>query len=340
MPGNHLGVAAGMTQNQMHAAVAAKAGGPEVFAYQEVPVPRPGPGRVLVRVAAVGVNFIDTYLRSGVYPRQFPTILGGEGAGTVEELGEGVTGLAVGDRVAWADGNTGAYAEFDVVSADRLVAVPEGIELETAAAAMLQGMTAHYLVNSTWPLKAGETALVHAAAGGMGQALTQLAKAKGARVIGTTSSAEKERIARAAGADEVIRYTEVEDLAAEVRALTGGLGVDVVYDGVGASTFDASLASLRKRGLLALYGGASGQVPPVDPQRLNRAGSVFLTRPTLADYVVTREELVWRSGEILAAVAAGDLAVNIGARFPLSRAAEAHAALSGRATTGKVLLLP
>jgi len=329
-----------MTQNQMHAAVAAKAGGPEVFAYQEVPVPRPGPGRVLVRVAAVGVNFIDTYLRSGVYPRQFPTILGGEGAGTVEELGEGVTGLAVGDRVAWADGNTGAYAEFDVVSADRLVAVPEGIELETAAAAMLQGMTAHYLVNSTWPLKAGETALVHAAAGGMGQALTQLAKAKGARVIGTTSSAEKERIARAAGADEVIRYTEVEDLAAEVRALTGGLGVDVVYDGVGASTFDASLASLRKRGLLALYGGASGQVPPVDPQRLNRAGSVFLTRPTLADYVVTREELVWRSGEILAAVAAGDLAVNIGARFPLSRAAEAHAALSGRATTGKVLLLP
>lgn len=340
MPGNHPGVAAGMTQNQMHAAVAAKAGGPEVFAYQEVPVPRPGPGRVLVRVAAVGVNFIDTYLRSGVYPRQFPTILGGEGAGTVEELGEGVTGLAVGDRVAWADGNTGAYAEFDVVSADRLVAVPEGIELETAAAAMLQGMTAHYLVNSTWPLKAGETALVHAAAGGMGQALTQLAKAKGARVIGTTSSAEKERIARAAGADEVIRYTEVEDLAAEVRALTGGLGVDVVYDGVGASTFDASLASLRKRGLLALYGGASGQVPPVDPQRLNRAGSVFLTRPTLADYVVTREELVWRSGEILAAVAAGDLAVNIGARFPLSRAAEAHAALSGRATTGKVLLLP
>ncbi len=329
-----------MTQTQMRATVAAKAGGPEVLEYREVPVPRPGPGQVLVRVAAVGVNFIDTYLRSGVYPRSFPTILGSEGAGTVEELGEGVSQVAVGDRVAWADGNTGAYAEFDVVAADRLVAVPERVELETAAAAMLQGMTAHYLINSTWPLKAGETALIHAAAGGMGQALTQLAKAKGARVIGTTSSAEKERIARAAGADEVIRYTEVDDLAAEVRRLTDGKGVDVVYDGVGASTFDASLASLRKRGLLALYGGASGQVPPVDPQRLNRAGSVFLTRPTLTDYVETREDLAWRSSEILAAVAAGDLAVNIGARFPLSQAADAHTALSGRATTGKVLLLP
>lgn len=332
-----------MTQNQMRAAVAAKAGGPEVLEYQEVPVPHPGPGQVLVRVAAAGVNFIDTYQRSGVYPRPFPTILGSEGAGTVAELGEGVaasSGLSVGDRVAWADGNTGAYAEFDVVAADRLVAVPEQLDLETAAAAMLQGMTAHYLVNSTWPLKAGETALVHAAAGGMGQALTQLAKAKGARVIGTTSSAEKERIARAAGADEVIRYTEVEDLAAEVRRLTDGEGVDVVYDGVGATTFDASLNSLRKRGLLALYGGASGQVPPFDPQRLNRAGSVFLTRPTLAHYIETHEELAWRSGEILAAVAAGDLAVNIGARFPLSQAADAHTALSGRATTGKVLLLP
>jgi len=329
-----------MTQTQMHAAVATKAGGPEVLEYQEVAVPRPGPGQVLVRVAAAGVNFVDTYQRAGVYPRQFPTILGGEGAGTVEQLGDGVANVAVGDRVAWADGNTGSYAEFDVVAAERLIAVPDRVELETAAAAMLQGMTAHYLINSTWPLKAGETALVHAAAGGMGQLLTQLAKAKGARVIGTTSSAEKERIARAAGADEVIRYTEVEDLAAEVRALTGGKGVDVVYDGVGASTFDASLNSLRKRGLLALYGGASGQVPPFDPQRLNRAGSVYLTRPTLGDYIATPEEFAWRSGEILAAVAAGDLAVNIGARFPLSQAADAHTALTGRATTGKVLLVP
>nr|WP_246576980.1 quinone oxidoreductase [Actinospica durhamensis] len=329
-----------MTQNQMRAAVARAAGGPEVLDYTEAEVPRPGPGRVLVRVAAAGVNFIDTYQRSGVYPLAFPAILGGEGAGTVEELGEGVTDLAVGDRVAWADGNSGSYAEFDVVTADRLVPVPGQIELETAAASMLQGMTAHYLINSTYPLKAGETALVHAAAGGMGQLLTQLAKAKGARVIGTTSSAEKEQVARAAGADEVIRYTEVEDLAAEVRALTGGVGVDVVYDGVGASTFDASLGSLRKRGLLALYGGASGQVPPFDVQRLNRGGSLFLTRPTLAHYIETREELLWRSGEILSAVAAGELTVNVGARFPLSGAAAAHTALSGRATTGKVLLVP
>lgn len=329
-----------MTQTRMHAAVAAKAGGPEVLEYAEAEVPCPGPGRVLVRVAAAGVNFIDTYQRSGVYPHAFPAILGSEGAGTVEELGEGVTGVAVGDRVAWADGNTGAYAECDVVAADRLVRVPERVSLETAAAAMLQGMTAHYLVNSTWPLKPGETALVHAAAGGMGQLLTQLAKAKGARVIGTTSTAEKERVARAAGADEVIRYTEVDDLAAEVRALTGGAGVDVVYDGVGKSTFDASLGSLRKRGLLALYGGASGQVPPFDLQRLNRGGSLFVTRPTLAHYIESREEFAWRSGEILDAVAAGELAVNVGARFPLARAADAHTALAGRATTGKVLLLP
>ena len=332
-----------MTQNQMHAAVVEQAGGPEVLRYTETEVPRPGPGQVLVRVAAAGVNFIDTYLRSGVYPLEFPAILGGEGAGTVEAFGEGAaqaSGLAVGDHVAWADGNTGAYAEYDVVKAERLVAVPDGIDLETAAASMLQGMTAHYLTNSTWPLKAGETALVHAAAGGMGQLLTQLAKAKGARVIGTTSSAEKERVARAAGADEVIRYTEVDDLAAEVRALTGGAGVDVVYDGVGASTFEASLGSLRKRGLLALFGGASGQVPPFDLQRLNRAGSLYVTRPTLAHYIETRQELLWRSGEILAAVAAGELAVNVGARFPLSEAAAAHTALTGRATTGKVLLLP
>jgi NADPH2:quinone reductase len=324
----------------MHAAVAREAGGPEVLEYAQVAAASPGPGQVLVRVAAAGVNFIDTYQRSGVYPRAFPAVLGGEGAGTVEALGEGVAGLAVGDRVAWADGNCGSYAELDVVAADRLVALPAQVELETAAAVMLQGMTAHYLVNSTWRLEAGQNVLVHAAAGGMGQLLTQLAKAKGARVIGTTSTEEKERIARAAGADEVIRYTEVDDLAAEVRALTGGKGVDVVYDGVGASTFEASLGSLRKRGLLALFGGASGQVPPFDLQRLNRAGSLFVTRPTLAHYIEEPEELAWRSREILGAVAAGGLTVNIGARFPLERAADAHTALTGRATTGKVLLLP
>jgi NADPH2:quinone reductase len=329
-----------MTTTLMHAATLAKTGGPEVLEYTEVGVPQAGPGRVLVKVAAAGVNFIDTYFRSGVYPRPLPAVLGAEGAGTVEAVGEGVTGFAPGDRVAWADGNTGAYAEYDVVAADRLVRVPQGVDLETAAASMLQGMTAHYLVNSTWPLEAGQSALVHAAAGGMGLLLTQLGKAKGARVIGTTSTAAKEALAREAGADEVIRYTEVEDLAAEVRALTGGAGVDVVYDGVGASTFRASLGSLRPRGLLALFGGASGQVPPFDLQELNRAGSLFVTRPTLMHYIATPEELEWRSGEILGAVADGSLKINIGARHPLSRAGEAHAALAGRATTGKVLLVP
>ena len=324
----------------MYAARVTKTGGPEVLEFAEVETPAPGPGRVLVKVAASGVNFIDTYFRSGVYPLSLPSVLGSEGAGTVEALGEGVTGLAVGDRVAWADGNAGSYAEYDVVNADRLVSVPEGIDLETAAALMLQGMTAHYLLNSAWQLKAGETALVHAAAGGMGLLLTQLAKTKGARVIGTTSSAAKERIAREAGADEIVRYTEVEDVAAEVRALTGGRGVDVVYDGVGKDTFDASLDSLRKRGLLALYGGASGQVPPFDLQRLNRGGSLFVTRPTLADYIATREELEWRSGEIFAAVLDGSLKISIGARFPLAQAADAHVALTGRGTTGKLLLIP
>jgi len=324
----------------MRAATIAKTGGPEVLEYTEVEVPRPGPGQVLVEVAASGVNFIDTYFRSGVYPRPLPAVLGSEGAGTVAELGEGVPGLAAGDHVAWADGNAGSYAEYDVVEADRLVSVPEGVDLETAAASMLQGMTAHYLLNSVWKLEAGQTALVHAAAGGMGMLLTQLAKAKGARVIGTTSTEAKERLARETGADEVLRYTEVEDLAAAVRALTGGRGVDVVYDGVGKDTFEASLGSLRRRGLLALYGAASGQVPPFNLQRLNSAGSLFVTRPTLAHYIESREELEWRSREILGAVADGDLKINIGARFPLSQAADAHTALTGRATTGKVLLVP
>jgi NADPH2:quinone reductase len=325
---------------QMRAARVTRTGGPEVLEHAEIEVPEPGPGQVLVRVAAAGVNFVDTYFRAGVYPRPLPAVLGAEGAGTVAELGPGVAGLAPGDHVAWADGNVGSYAEYDVVDADRLVAVPEAVDLETAAAAMLQGMTAHYLVNSTWELEAGQTALVHAAAGGMGLLLTQLAKARGARVIGTTSTEAKERLAREAGADEVVRYTEVEDLAAEVRALTGGRGVDVVYDGVGKDTFEASLGSLRKRGLLALYGAASGQVPPFDLQRLNAAGSLFVTRPTLAHHIEAREELEWRSGEILGAVADGNLKISIGARFPLSRAAEAHTALAGRATTGKVLLIP
>lgn len=324
----------------MQAAYVTRTGGPEVLEYTEVEAPVAGPGQVLVKVAAAGVNFIDIYLRSGLYPRPLPAVPGGEGAGTVEAIGAGVEGLAVGDRVAWADGNVGSYAEYDVVAADRVVHVPDGVDLETAAASMLQGMTAHYLTNSTWPLKAGDTALVHAAAGGMGLLLSQIGKAKGARVIGTTSTEAKAELAREAGADAVINYTEVEDLAAEVRALTDGRGVDVVYDGVGKTTFDASLASLRPRGLLALYGGASGPVPPVDPQVLNRMGSLFLTRPTLVHHIATREELEWRSGEILGAVADGSLKINVGARFGLHQAADAHTALAGRATTGKVLLIP
>lgn len=324
----------------MYAAYVRKTGGPEVLEYSEVEAPVAGPGQALVKVAAAGVNFIDIYLRTGLYPRPLPAVPGGEGAGTIEALGEGVTGLAVGDRVAWADGNAGSYAEYDVVAADRLVKVPEGVDLETAAASMLQGMTAHYLTNSTWQLKAGETALVHAAAGGMGLLLCQIGKSKGARVIGTTSSEAKAALAREAGADDVILYTEIDDVAAEVRALTGGRGVDVVYDGVGKTTFDASLGSLRKRGLLALYGAASGPVPPVDPQELNRRGSLFLTRPTLAHHIETRAELEWRAGEILAAVADGSLKMNVGNRFPLAQAADAHTALEGRATTGKVLLIP
>ena len=324
----------------MYAAYVTKTGGPEVLEYTEVAAPSPGPGQVLVKVAAAGVNFIDIYLRSGLYPRPLPAVPGGEGAGTVAEIGEGVTEVAVGDRVAWADGNSGSYAEYDVVRADRVVHVPESVDLETAAAAMLQGMTAHYLTNSTWQLKAGETALVHAAAGGMGLLLSQIGKAKGARVIGTTSSEAKAALAREAGADEVINYVEVEDVAARVRELTEGRGVDVVYDGVGKTTFPASLKSLRRRGLLALYGAASGPVPPLDPQELHRNGSLFLTRPTLADHIVTREELEWRAGETLAAVADGSLKINVGRRFPLAQAAEAHTALAGRATTGKVLLIP
>jgi NADPH2:quinone reductase len=324
----------------MQAAYVTRTGGPEVLEYTEVDAPVAGPGQVLVKVAAAGVNFIDIYMRTGLYPRPLPAVPGGEGAGTVEAIGPGVEGLAVGDRVAWADGNVGSYAEYDVVAADRVVHVPDGVDLETAAASMLQGMTAHYLTNSTWPLKAGDTALVHAAAGGMGLLLCQIGKAKGARVIGTTSTAAKAALAREAGADAVINYSEAEDLAAEVRALTGGRGVDVVYDGVGKTTFDASLASLRPRGLLALYGGASGPVPPFDPQVLNRMGSLFLTRPTLVHHIATREELEWRSGEILGAVADGSLKINIGARFALHEAADAHTALAGRATTGKVLLIP
>jgi NADPH:quinone reductase len=324
----------------MHAIVISRTGGSDVLEYAQRPAPEAEPGRLVVQVAAAGVNFVDTYHRSGLYPRETPFVPGAEGAGVVTAVGGDTPGFAVGDRVAWADGSSGSYAQFTTVDAARAIKPPETLGLDIAAASLLQGMTAHYLSTSTWPIQRGDTALVHAAAGGMGLLLTQLITARGGRVIATVSTPAKETAARTAGASEVIRYTEVPDLAAAVRDLTGGRGVDVVYDGVGKTTFDASLASLRPRGLLALYGAASGPVPPVDPQRLSAAGSVFLTRPTLIHYVATAEELAWRAGEILEAVAAGTLTISIGARYPLAEAAAAHTALESRATTGKILLLP
>jgi len=313
-------------------------GGPEVLEVGEIEIGDPGPGELLVDVAASGVNYIDTYQRSGIYTLDLPATLGQEGAGTVRAIGEGVTGFAVGDRVAW-QGVLGAYAQQALIPARVAVPVPDGVEIETAAATMLQGVTAHYLVRSTYQVQEGDTILLHAAAGGVGLLLTQLAKLRGARVIGTVSTAEKEELARQAGADEVIRYDQV-DFAERVRTLTDGEGVAAVYDGVGKSTFDGSLASLRVRGILVLFGAASGPVPPVDPQRLNAAGSVFLTRPTAAHYVRTREELEWRTGELFAAVRSGDLAVRVGGTYPLTDAAKAHEDLQGRRTTGKLLLIP
>ncbi|GAA1225736.1 quinone oxidoreductase [Prauserella halophila] len=315
-----------------------RTGGPEVLTPADVETPSPGPGQVLVDVAAAGVNYIDTYQRAGVYPMDLPYTPGLEGAGTVAAVGSGVTGLTLGDRVAW-QGHPGGYAQRALVPAAVAVPVPDEVPAETAAAVMLQGITAHYLVNSTYPVAEGETILVHAAAGGVGLLLTQLAKAKGARVLGTVSTAEKETLARQAGADEVIRYTD-RDFADAVRELTGGEGAAVVYDGVGASTYEASLRCLRRRGMLVLFGASSGPVPPIDPQLLNSGGSLFLTRPTAADHVATRDELTWRTGELFAAVAAGTLDVRIGARYPLADARTAHEDLQGRRTTGKVLLIP
>lgn len=326
----------------MHAIIATAAGGPDVLDLIEVDDPAPGPRDLLVRTVAAGVNFIDTYRRAGVYPMTYPHVVGSEGAGEVVAVGSQVEGFAVGDLVAWADAPS-SYAELVVVPARAALPVPAGVDPVVAAALPLQGMTAHYLVASTFPVSEGQEVLVHAGAGGVGLLLTQLAVARGARVISTVGTPEKEELARAAGASDVIRYTELQDLTEElpaiVRGLTGGKGVHTVFDGVGKSTFDASLASLRPRGGLALFGGASGQVPPFDPQLLNRAGSVFLTRPTLAHYTASAEETRWRSGELFAAVADGTLDVRIGAQYPLEEAAEAHRALEGRETTGKVVLV-
>jgi NADPH:quinone reductase len=314
-------------------------GGPEVLEPAEVDDPRPGPGELLVEVAAAGVNYIDTYQRSGLYPVDLPFVPGLEGAGTVVEVGEGVAGFSPGGRVAWASA-LGSYAERVVVPAAAAVPVPDGVDDDVAAGALLQGMTAHYLVTSTYPVREGDAVLVHAAAGGVGLLLTELAKARGARVIGTVSTEEKEKLARQAGADEIVRYTEVADVAAEVRRLTGGEGVAAVYDGVGANTFDASLASLRPRGMLALFGASSGPVPPFDLQRLNAGGSLFLTRPSLGHHTATRDELTWRAGEVFDAIGRKELTIRIGGRYPLADARRAHEDLQGRRTTGKLVLLP
>ena len=312
-----------------------KTGGPEVLTLADIPVPEPKPTEAVVKIAASGVNFIDVYFREGRYPAQLPLTLGQEAAGVVTAVGADVRNVKVGDRVAYASVQ-GSYAEFAAVPAERLVVVPEGIELKTAAALMLQGMTAHYLTHSTWPLRAGETAIVHAAAGGVGLLLVQLAKAIGARVIGTAGSQEKAQLARDAGADEVIVYTE-SDFESEAKRLAPG-GVDVIYDGVGKSTFDADLNLLRPRGLLALFGGASGAVPPFDPIKLSQKGSLFLTRPTLGHYIATREELEQRANDLFAMVLAGTLNVRIHHEYPLAEAAQAHRDLEGRRTTGKLLL--
>jgi NADPH:quinone reductase len=323
----------------MQAVVVEKTGGPEVLRLQDRPAREPGPGEVAVDVAAAGVNFIDVYERTGAYPKELPFVAGSEAAGVVTAVGEGVADITVGDHVAWAGVPNAGYAAQAVVPAQRAVPVPDGVDDQTAAAVMLQGMTAHYLCESTYPVRAGDDVLVYAAAGGVGLLLTQMVTRKGGRVIALTSTEDKARLARDAGAAEVVDYTSA-DIAEEVRRHTDGAGVAVVYDGVGRATFDASLDALRRRGMLVLFGAASGPVPPVDPQVLNQKGSLFLTRPKLADHVADREELLWRAGEVLGQVARGELDVRIGGRYPLADAAQAHEDLTGRRTTGKLLLLP
>jgi NADPH2:quinone reductase len=323
----------------MRAVMVNRHGGAEVLEVTDLDGPEPGPGEVQVEVAASGVNFIDIYERTGAYKKQPPFLAGSEGAGTVAAVGPDVTDVVVGDRVAWAMVPGGGYAEQVVVPAARVVPVPDAVPLDTAAAVMLQGMTAHYLCESTFPVQAGHTALVHAASGGMGLLLTQMISGKGARVIGTTSTEEKAALAREAGAGEVIDYTSA-DVVAEVRSMTDGHGVEVVYDGVGRSTFDASLDCLAARGTMVLFGAASGPVPPLDPQVLNSKGSLFLTRPSLGHHIATRDELSWRAGEVLGQVADGRLSVRIGGRYPYDQAGRAHEDLAGRRTTGKLLIVP
>ena len=313
-------------------------GGPEVLVYEDAPTPEAGPGEAIVRIEAIGLNYIDTYHRDGLYPVELPCIPGMEAAGTIARIGDGVEGVNVSDRVAYA-GALGAYAEEAAVAVDRLVPLPDEISCEVGAAAMLQGMTAHYLAHGSYALGKDDTALIHAGAGGVGLLLIQMAKRLGARVLTTVSTEEKEQLARAAGADEVIRYTE-RDFAEDIMTLTNGRGVDVVYDSVGKTTFDKSLDVLRPLGYLVLFGQSSGPVEPVDPGILNVKGSLFLTRPTMAHYIPTREALLQRAGDVLGWIGNGELDLRIGDRFALADAADAHRALQGRKTTGKVVILP
>jgi NADPH2:quinone reductase len=313
-------------------------GGPEQLQLVDIPQPQPGPKDALVKIAASGVNFIDVYFRIGLYKVDLPAVLGMEAAGVVEAVGKEVTEVRPGDRVAYAMAR-GSYAEYAVVPAWQLVKVPDGIGLNSAAAAMLQGMTAHYLTHSTFHLKSGDTCLVHAAAGGAGRLIVQMAKMLGARVLGTTSTEAKAEIARQAGIDEIIFYTK-QDFEVEVKRLTSGRGVDVIYDSVGAPTYMQGLNCLRPRGMMVLFGQSGGKVPPIDPTILNTKGSLFLTRPSLAHYCANRDELLWRAGDVLQWIASGKLKLAIDRTFPLAQAAQAHSDLESRATAGKILLIP
>lgn len=323
----------------MYAIEVAQTGGPEVLTYVEKPQPSPGPGQVLIRAEAIGVNFIDTYFRSGLYPRETPFISGTEVCGTIAAVGDDVAALSVGDRVVTANA-VGAYADYCVAPADFVAYVPEGVAPDQVASALLKGMTAHYLLKSVYAVQPGDTILVHAGAGGVGLILTQWATSLGTKVITTASTPEKAELSRRAGAIEVLDYPEdAEQFGATVKKLSGG-GVAAVYDGVGASTFEASLASLAVRGTLALFGAASGPVPPFDPQRLNAAGSVFLTRPSLGAYTRTADEFSWRAGELINAIADGSITITVSERYPLAEAARAHTDLQGRRTVGSIVLVP
>lgn len=322
----------------MLAVQATRTGGPEVLDVVDIPTPSPGPGEILVRHAAIGLNFIDTYQRSGLYPVKMPAVLGLEAAGIVEAAGEGAR-FSAGDRVAYGNGPLGAYAQYHVVPANRAVRVPEAIPLETAAAAMLKGMTAEFLIRRCYPVKAGQTILVHAAAGGVGQILVQWASALGAEVIATAGGAEKLNIAKTLGAAHTIDY-RTEDVAARVREITGGKGVPVAYDSVGAATFEATLGSLATRGVFVSFGNASGPVPAFAPLRLAQAGSLYITRPTLGHYIATTEELDESAGALFEAIASGKVTVSVGQRFALKDARAAHEALEARATTGSTVLVP